>query len=616
MASKPGIARRPETTKVSPQVSAPVSAQERVNLEMFRAIEMLGRKLEKVEDARERMARRLIQIESSAAVDEKTGKLYLPVVAGNSLPATISAPAPKWQGAATLMSSALALLAIGLVLFREPAGPQFSPAQMAALDTLAQTHFAALDNRRWKPLDAETARDTQVADIDISRFTTRAEEPAAVQEQPAPVASPAPVTAHAETQMASAEERVPTVEELNAIEPAAGAPEAAEAVVAAAKPAPAVKPAVKAAPVEKKPAVQRTIEQLAAVKSKQDGKPLQRPQDDYAPIPLAAETPKASADDDSVEAMFDKHLATSAPSAAPPMVTGVEPDVSLPRKLASLENRAFAGIAEAQHDLATIYAAGRVVPQDYGRAAFWFSRAAEKGVSNADYNLGVMFQQGLGVRKDLVKALSWYEKAAQLGHPEAMYNLGIAYIEGIGAPRNIARGVLFFKQAANAGVAQAAYNLGVLYESSFVGPVDLAKAAEWYRVAATEGHAEAKLAVARLKSGGTLASAARQENDIEPAASPEGEGQGDETPADENVRIKQAEGKPDGFGIRSQGFGDNLVRDLQEALITRGELPPGITTGYMTVQTEDAIRAWQKSLGWEADGKPSRELLEKITGKN
>ena len=57
------------------------------------------------------------------------------------------------------------------------------------------------------------------------------------------------------------------------------------------------------------------------------------------------------------------------------------------------------------------------------------------------------------------------------------------------------------------------------------------------------------------------------------------------------------------------------MRKIQEALITRGELPPSTTTGYMTGPTEDAIRAWQKSLGWEVDGKPSTELLEKLSKK-
>lgn len=594
MAGNPGIA----------QHTAPNSAlshQERVNVEMFKAIEMLGRKLERAEGERERLIRRLMQIESAATVDEKTGKLYLPVAAGQALPPKIiERRAPGWQGAASVMSSVIALCALGLVLFREPQPQQqqLTPRQLAALDALAQSHFASLDTGAWKPVGADTPSD-DFAEIDVRRFT-RADD--------APFASEASEEPAAATRLAESE-RVPTAGELAAIEPAGGAAAAEETGAApevfAPEEAPAAAPApqMAAQPPEKAPE-----EKVAAAE-----KPLPEPASASAPIPLtqpaAQEEPPKKA-----EPVIQKQAEQK--PAAKPSLDGVEPDSALPGKLAALEQRAFEGVPEAQHDLATIYAAGKIVAQDFRRAVFWFSKASEKGVANADYNLGVMFQQGLGVRKDVNKALGWYEKAAQRGHPEAMYNLGIAYIEGIGAARNISRGVSFFKQAANAGVAQAAYNLGVLYESNFIGPIDIARATEWYQAAASEGHQEARDAILRLK--GEIGRAYEGEDDtaaindrglalasaIEPAAGGEeegGYGEGDETPLDEQGRAL------------APSFGNDMVRQIQEALIRRGELPAGTASGYMTPQTEDAIRAWQKKLGWDASGKPTYELLEKIS---
>ena len=58
------------------------------------------------------------------------------------------------------------------------------------------------------------------------------------------------------------------------------------------------------------------------------------------------------------------------------------------------------------------------------------------------------------------------------------------------------------------------------------------------------------------------------------------------------------------------------MKRIQEALLQRGEIPHTTVPGEMNVQTEAAIRSWQKSLGWNDDGLPSRELLEKIEGKN
>ena len=263
------------------------------------------------------------------------------------------------------------------------------------------------------------------------------------------------------------------------------------------------------------------------------------------------------------------------------------PDPALPESLAQLEKRAYQGVPEAQHDLATLYASGKVLPQNYKRAIHWFTKSADGGVANAHYNLGVIYHQGLGVAADMQKAMSWYEKAAELGHPEAMYNLGIAYIEGVGTKTNVEKGVAYFKRAAKAGVAQAAYNLGVLYESNFIGPVDAEKAASWYQVAAKEGHSDAAAAVARLTG--------QRAESIEPAAGEE-YGEGDASPITEK---RPAEPKT------------SLLVKTQQELIRQGLLP-GPADGLMTPQTEDAIASYQKKLGMPEDGLPSEILLKKM----
>lgn len=418
-----------------------LSHQERINREMFRAIEMLGRKIERAQHADADVMQRLIDIESAATVDEATGKLYLPaVVAAPQPPAVVRAP--RWHGVAAVTSGVLAATAIALVLIKGGA-PALTPAQLAALEALMHP----------------AAKEVAAADIDVRKFTAPPVE------------------------MAS-NEALLSAAELAMMNPAAGN-DAPDAV----------------------PDTEEDDNDDTANADPQDG---------------------ATQDDD--DGMGDVTVAPQTPpeeqvSAAAADTFSVAPDTSLPTRLAPLEKSAFMGIPAAQHDLAAIYAAGKDVAQDYGRAAFWFRRAADNGVANAHYNLGVMYQQGLGVAKDAGAALRWYETAAKLGHPEAMYNLGIAFIEGVGTPRDSARGIGYFKQAANAGVAQAAYNLGVLYESNFMGDPDNAKAAQWYQVAANEGHGDAKAALQRLNA--PLAS-------VEPAAGDdENYGEGDPTTPDE-----------------------------------------------------------------------------------
>jgi TPR repeat protein len=523
--------------------------QERVNIEMFRAMELLGKKLERSEDERDRLARRLAMIESSAAIDEKTGKFYLPVLADDGGRRMERSVASKWPIILSLMSSSVALFAL-MAFLNLPPAQTLTPQQMTALNSLASPRFSQFEDKAWKKL-AETQ---------------------AVQEKQEAAASPSLVTAAPDV----TEPEFPKAEEKKQLAQAITETENAAQAVAIETTVDAVQPDI-SAPVS----IVSTPPVLDKIVIK--------------PTALAASSQEESAKP--IEVVTNK----------------IAPDPLLPAKLADLEKRSFDGVPEAQHDLATLYASGKIVAQDYKRAVYWFNKAADGGVANADYNLGVMFQQGLGVKKDVHQALSWYQKAATLGHPEAMYNLGIAYVEGVGVERDSAKGVSYFKSAANAGVAQAAFNLGVLYESNFIGSIDRDKALEWYQVAANEGHTEAQNAVERLKShadnrtGDNSHNASLSVADlVEPAAGEEGEG--DSSPVEENRPVAASDGRAVAPLFRS-----DLVARIQQALIRRELLPKNKAVGLMDPVTGDAIRAWQKKTGLVVDGEPSQELLDKLS---
>jgi TPR repeat protein len=443
--------------------------QDRFNHEMFRALELLGHKLERVEKERDRLARRLEQIEAAANIDEATGRLYLPaVVEPPAPPHALERHALRWSVGAGLTSSVLALCALGIVLFRAPQ-TGLTPEQLTALNTLGSLQLALMDH----------------------------------QAAPASAAK-APVTTAAARQAIQKPALQKDAETLAAVQPAAG------------------DDAVSAKPVQ--PAAATPVN-TSLGSHDADGDVPMPPQPVAAAAPLSVPSPVPPIVAQAVAEMMAKPViaaTTPAPEAqaALPSVkeaakeTGqavLNPvgnraaDPALPANLRTLEKRALDGLPEAQHDLGTIYAAGTLVPQDYARAATWFRRAADAGIANAAYNLGVMCQQGLGVPKDARAAIGWYEKAAQKGHPEALYNLGIVYTKGLGADVDMDKGVAYFKRAANAGVAQAAYNLGVLYEGNLLGAPSPSRALEWYGVAANQGHAEAKTAMARLQAQGFAA---------------------------------------------------------------------------------------------------------------
>ena len=84
------------------------------------------------------------------------------------------------------------------------------------------------------------------------------------------------------------------------------------------------------------------------------------------------------------------------------------------------------GDADAQNNLARMYALGRNVPQDYAEALKWVRMAAEQGHAAAQNSLGMMYFNGQGVAKDYVQAHMWYNLAAAQGHDAAKNSRGIA----------------------------------------------------------------------------------------------------------------------------------------------------------------------------------------------
>ena len=66
---------------------------------------------------------------------------------------------------------------------------------------------------------------------------------------------------------------------------------------------------------------------------------------------------------------------------------------------------------------------GRVLAQNYGEAARWYRKAAERDHAAAQNFLGAMYASGRGVAQDYIQAAEWYRRAANQGHVEAQNSL-------------------------------------------------------------------------------------------------------------------------------------------------------------------------------------------------
>ncbi len=278
-----------------------------------------------------------------------------------------------------------------------------------------------------------------------------------------------------------------------------------------------------------------------------------------------------------------------------------QPDASLPAAVQNIEKQAFAGNAEAQHDLAAIYTAGQGgVAQNFEKAAFWFKEASAQNIGNARYNLGVLNHQGLGTERDLDKALYWYREAAKLGHAEAQYNLGIAHIEGIGTDYDPKLAAAFFERAANNGIMEAAYNLGLIYENGLLGEPKADEALLWYSIAAKQGSSDAQSAMEQLAKTlqigmDDIDNLVERMQQINQSVKGRRAGpQGEENSASVSVNSNQA-----------------MVAQIQEYLMLTGSYS-GPADGINGPQTEQAIKEFQAANNLPVTGKPTSALLNQM----
>lgn len=295
-------------------------------------------------------------------------------------------------------------------------------------------------------------------------------------------------------------------------------------------------------------------------------------------------------------------------------------DTSLNGFAKDIQNAAFSGNPEAQHDLAALYTAGQEgVAQDFEKAFFWFKESGKENVANSRYNLGVLYQQGLGTLKNVENAMNMYRSAALLGHPEAQYNLGIAYAEGIGVPYSIESAVHYFEKSAVTGVPESAYNLGLIYENGLTGQKDHNKALFWYNLASDNNNVEAQNALGQLtaKLGLSLDEVrdiVRIEQNQNPAFKAKSiSGVAKAMPqAVASVGAAAPQHESDIIDVRSvmsEASDYSLVAPIQEHLMALG-LYPGPADGISGPMTADAIRSYQTMFSIAPDGKASPELIE------
>jgi len=178
------------------------------------------------------------------------------------------------------------------------------------------------------------------------------------------------------------------------------------------------------------------------------------------------------------------------------------------------ERAASNNYAEAQYQLAVMYATGQGVLEDDDKAVFWYKKAARNGHAEAQYRFAesefkkaIFWQEesrqeeavedqrneDMGkYRQRLSSAVSWYEKAAEQNQRDAQYIMGRLYASGEGVIQNFAEAVRLYELAAAQGHAKAQFYLGLMYQAGLGVEQDTPKAIKLYDKAADKKEPGAK----------------------------------------------------------------------------------------------------------------------------
>lgn len=159
--------------------------------------------------------------------------------------------------------------------------------------------------------------------------------------------------------------------------------------------------------------------------------------------------------------------------------------------LATYQQLAAQGNAEAMNGLGLLYSKGIAIELNEQEGIHWLEKAAENDYAKAWYNLGLLYKEGVGATQNFEKAIACFEKAAQGGYNPAYKAWGGMAMKGKGTVENYPLASSIFQQGADKGHAGSIYSLGYMHYKGFGFPQDYAKAIQLFEQAAAKNNAAA-----------------------------------------------------------------------------------------------------------------------------
>jgi len=267
---------------------------------------------------------------------------------------------------------------------------------------------------------------------------------------------------------------------------------------------------------------------------------------------------------------------------------------------------AASGDPVAQFIVATEYAEGGKLKQDFRKAASWYQKAAARGLAPAQYRIATFYEKGRGVPKDIAAARIWYERAAEKGNRKAMHNLAVIYANSTRGTPDFTKAAIWFRNAAELGLKDSQYNLGILHERGLGVANDLTKAHKWFARAAVQGDADAATRKKGLEGRMPPEQLVKAKLEVQNWAPKQ-------TDKSANVVV------PPSHGWANQGDGEKVSafstsEKVAEAQQRRKKLGyvVGTPDGIIGAKTRQAVRRCQGAKGMQETGQITSELLQSL----
>lgn len=156
--------------------------------------------------------------------------------------------------------------------------------------------------------------------------------------------------------------------------------------------------------------------------------------------------------------------------------------------LATYQQYAAQGNAEAMNGLGLIYSSGIGVAVNETLSVEWFEKSRQNGYPKAYYNMALLYKEGVGVKKDLAISLDYFQKAAQGGYNRAYYEWGVMHKKGLGTEQNEALAFSIFKEGADKGIGSCLYAQGYMHYKGLGTAQDYNAAVQLFEKAITKNN--------------------------------------------------------------------------------------------------------------------------------